>query len=113
MLMTRGHLIPQILLDNAGPVASTVPGVILQMIFFLTPQDLILWKFLFATSRLHTCLWGPGDKLTKCDLITEVAEFALCSEGKCQEGVITLPSMCDLQDLGGVRFLKASICFWM
>lgn len=51
------------------PVASTIPGEILQMIFFfLTPQDLVffffLWKFLFATSRLHT--WGRqgrGDKL--------------------------------------------------
>lgn len=42
------------------------PRRILQMIFFfLTPQDLVfLWKFLFATSRLHT--WGRqgrGDKL--------------------------------------------------
>lgn len=33
-----------------------------------------------------------------CDLITEIAEFPLCSEGKCYGGVITLPSMCDLQD---------------
>lgn len=33
-----------------------------------------------------------------CDLITEIAEFPLYSEGKCYGGVITLPSMCDLQD---------------
>lgn len=50
--------------------------------------------------------WGPvGERAhRKCYLITEVAEFPLCSEGKCYKSVIALPSMCDLQDLECVSF---------
>lgn len=55
--------------------------------------------------------WGLVGKGAhwKCDLITEVAEFPLCSEGKCYKSVIALPSMCDLQDLRMCEFPEASV----
>lgn len=70
------------------------------MIFlFLTPQDLV-FRENSSLPPLGYILEAAGDEGTssKCDLITEIAEFPLCSEGKCYGGVITLPSMCDLQD---------------
>lgn len=61
--------------------------------------------------RLGLMLEATREKVYqgKCYLITEVAEFPLCSEGKCYRSVIALPSMCDLQDLGCVEFPKASV----
>ena len=47
----------------------------------------------------------------KCYPITEVPEFPLCAEGKCYRSVITSPSMCDLQALKCVCFLREASVF--
>lgn len=73
----------------------------------LNPQDSVLWEFLFCPpiGWAVEASWEKAQR-RKCYLITEVPEFPLCAEGKCYRSVITLPSMCDLQDLKMCEFPK-------